>query len=938
MAFEHIVIPNSTATINVTYNGFTPQAQTAFQRAVDIWQTLIVSPIVINVTATWQPNSDPNNLGSASAAKFETNFTNAPLTNIQYPAALANSLAGQDLDTAQVDINTNFNSNRTDWYLGVDGNVPIGQFDLVSVVLHELGHALGFDNSFNFDDRPALPTSGQGSRDNNPKIFDQFTENGANQNLTDATLFPNNSTQLGNELISNNLFLDSPTTGTVNNGNPVRLFAPNPWRGGSSTVHLDEGTYNNTIDALMTPSFGPREVTRQPGAITFRLFQDMGWRMNVDGWMYGTSTNDTLTGTNIGQNLFGLEGVDSLFGRGGDDALYGCAGSDFLSGEDGNDILFGGSGNDEQDGGIGNDEMSGEDGNDTLTGGVGADTLIGGEGLDTAFYTNSSGGVSVNLATGEGSSGDAQGDTLQTIENLEGSQRSDTLIGNTANNQLSGQAGDDTLTGGVGADTLIGGEGLDTAFYTNSSGGVSVNLATGEGSSGDAQGDTLQTIENLEGSQRSDTLIGNTANNQLSGQAGSDTLSGESGRDTLYGGDGDDNLSGKVGDDNLSGEDGNDTLDGGLGDDSMIGGTGNDVYLIESITDKVTESVNQGIDTVKSSITYTLGENLENLTLTENKSINGIGNNLENIILGNDANNSLFGGAGKDTLLGGDGNDIMDGGVKSDIMAGGLGNDSYIVDSTADQIIEDENEGTDTAYASVSYVISNNIENLNLTGGDTINGTGNSIDNIINGNDAVNYVHAGDGADRINGASGDDYIFGESGNDSIIGGKGNDNLNGGLGDDVVSGNKGQDWLVGGLGNDSLIGGAGKDHLVGGTGDDVLVGGADKDWLTGGTGADQFAFRSPKDKTDIITDFRISDGDRISVSAKRFGKTLKVGALSADQFTLGDKAQGASDRFIYNSSTGGLFFDSDGIGSAKQVQIASLGKGLSLTNHDITVVV
>lgn len=163
MAFERIVIPNRTATINVTYNGFTPQAQAAFQLAVDIWQTLIVSPIAIQVQANWISNPSPINLASASPAKFETNFANAPLNNIQYPAALANSLAGRDLDTAQVDINTDFNSNRTDWYLGVDGDVPTGQFDLVSVVLHELGHALGFTGSFSFDDRAGQPTSGQGS-------------------------------------------------------------------------------------------------------------------------------------------------------------------------------------------------------------------------------------------------------------------------------------------------------------------------------------------------------------------------------------------------------------------------------------------------------------------------------------------------------------------------------------------------------------------------------------------------------------------------------------------------------------------------------------------------------------------------------------------------------------------------------------------------------
>ena len=283
-----------------------------------------------------------------------------------------------------------------------------------------------------------------------------------------------------------------------------------------------------------------------------------------------------------------------------------------------------------------------------------------------------------------------------------------------------------------------------------------------------------------------------------------------------------------------------------------------------------------------------------------------------------------------------DGDDTLDGGVKSDVMAGGLGNDTYIVDSSIDQTIENENEGIDKVNASVSYVLSSNVENLNLVGSNAINGTGNSLGNIINGNNAVNNIYAGDGADLIDGAGGDDYIYGESGNDSIVGGNGDDNLNGGLGDDVISGNNGQDWVVGDLGNDVLIGGAGNDHLIGGMGDDVLIGGAGKDWLTGGMGADQFTFHSRKDAADIITDFRISDGDRIAISAKGFGKNLKVGTLSADQFTLGSKAQGVSDRFIYDSATGHLFFDKDGTGSANQTQIATLSKGLSLTSRNFSI--
>lgn len=140
-----------------------------------------------------------------------------------------------------------------------------------------------------------------------------------------------------------------------------------------------------------------------------------------------------------------------------------------------------------------------------------------------------------------------------------------------------------------------------------------------------------------------------------------------------------------------------------------------------------------------------------------------------------------------------------------------------------------------------------------------------------------------------------------------------------------------------MGDDRLSGGADKDHIVGGTGNDVVIGGASKDWLTGGAGADKFIFHSWKQGIDFITDFRITDGDRLVISAKKFDKKLEIGTLSIDQFSLGSGAKDESDRFIYDASTGKLFFDADGVGSAKQVQLATLSKGLSLTQSDISVI-
>lgn len=354
-------------------------------------------------------------------------------------------------------------------------------------------------------------------------------------------------------------------------------------------------------------------------------------------------------------------------------------------------------------------------------------------------------------------------ETALLIENVTGGSGDDVLIGNVVAN---------VLNGGLGRDTTRGGQGNDTYYVDN--GGDNVIEFANEG-----------TVDLVYSSLFSYTLGDNIEDLSLINSAVKGTGSILS--NTITGNEQDNLLDGKEGDDTLYGENGNDTLDGGLGNDSMLGGAGNDIYSVESAMDKVTESVNRGRDTVTSSITYTLGENLENLTLTGKELINGMGNNLENIILSNDAENFLFGDAGKDILSGGDGDDTLDGGIKSDVMSGGLGNDIYIVDSSTDQVVENENEGIETVNASSNYALSNNLENLNLTGSNTINGRGNDLSNIINGNDAVNYIYAGEAADFVNGAAGDDYIYGEVGNDSILGGKGDDNLNGRLGDDVISG-------------------------------------------------------------------------------------------------------------------------------------------------------
>ncbi|MEH1959268.1 MAG: DVUA0089 family protein [Nostoc sp.] len=189
------------------------------------------------------------------------------------------------------------------------------------------------------------------------------------------------------------------------------------------------------------------------------------------------------------------------------------------------------------------------------------------------------------------------------------------------------------------------------------------------------------------GSTAPDTRNGTSGDDTIYGWANGGNANSSSGNDTLNGAAGNDNLFGGTGNDSLIGGLGNDTLDGGLGTDSLNGGVGDDTYIIDSAADTIIEAANSGTDTVRSSVTYTLGINLENLTLTGTSGINGIGNNLNNFVFGNRANNTLNSGGGNDTLdgnfgndtlNGGDGNDSLQGGPGNDILNGGSGNDILI--------------------------------------------------------------------------------------------------------------------------------------------------------------------------------------------------------------------------------------------------------------------
>ncbi|MGM3304404.1 beta strand repeat-containing protein [Anabaena sp. WFMT] len=284
---------------------------------------------------------------------------------------------------------------------------------------------------------------------------------------------------------------------------------------------------------------------------------------------------------------------------------------------------------------------------------------------------------------------------------------------------------DDTINGGFGTDTLI-----ITGGTVNDSIAIDVNNTTNQL---DIPGTTVLGFERFD----------------LNSFVGTINFIGTAGNDWIKAG---------AGNDDLGGGDGNDYLNGGTGADFLIGGAGNDTFVVDNIGDIIGESLNSGIDTVESSITWTLKTNLENLTLIGIANVNGTGNKLNNIIIGNIGNNVLNGGAGADTLI------------------GGLGNDSYYVDNAGDSITELLNQGTDKVFSTINYTLGDNLENLTLQGTTAINGTGNGLNNNITGNTADNL---------LTGGAGNDILTGNAGADTLIGGSGNDKLYLGLNDNAV---------------------------------------------------------------------------------------------------------------------------------------------------------
>ncbi len=256
----------------VTYNGFTPEAQAAFQYAVDIWGSVVQSPVPIRVTANFRTDLPPYVLGAAGTTTLVRDFQNAPKARTYYPAALANARAGVDLVSGD-EIVANFNANF-DWYLGTDGNAR-NKFDFATVVLHELGHGLGFYGSLRVEN--GVGVWGFGGSPSLPVVYDQFLTDGSQQTLLDTTRFPNGSAQLGSALVSRDVHFTGTATRAADK-DAAHIFAPAPWVPGSSMLHLADELYPaGDVNSLMTPALSPAEVIHDPGPLATAMLADMGW-------------------------------------------------------------------------------------------------------------------------------------------------------------------------------------------------------------------------------------------------------------------------------------------------------------------------------------------------------------------------------------------------------------------------------------------------------------------------------------------------------------------------------------------------------------------------------------------------------------------------------------------------------------------------------------
>jgi serralysin len=698
-----------------------------------------------------------------------------------------------------------------------DQTPDVGTYTYTAGLMHEIGHALGLkhghvtqdvEHDGHTDHLPALPAN-HNSQEYSIMTYSTYVGSDPNAGFSGQaaqTIMQDDIAAL-QYMYGANYGYNSGNTTYSWNSTTGEMYVNGVSQGLATGDHIFmtvwDGGGNDTYDfsnysTNLQVNLNPGEWTTVSDAQIADLGDSHNARGNIANALLFQGNTASLIENAIGgsgnDTMYGNEAANTLTGNGGNDLLKGGGGADTLNGGSGDDTLWGQDGADTLNGGLNND---------SLKGGGGADTLNGGLGSDTAHYNDSNAGVTIVLSTTDtttGSGGYAEGDKLNSIENVNGSEYGDNLYGSTAANVLNGNGGADYIKGGGGADTLDGGDGIDTASYYGSSAGVTVGVS-GTASGGDAEGDVLSHFENLIGSDYNDTLMGD---------AGANTLSGMGGDDVLKGGGGADTLAGSYGNDQLKGGGAADALDGGDGIDAAI-------YSDSDVGVNVSLVSGLGFNGTAAGDTLT---NIENL----------YGSSYADTLTGNGLANVLSGGQGADTLIGNGGNDsfrYVNGAdaVAGESVNGGTGTDKLLLEGTGaisfagvtlTSVEQLEYSGAGASTATFSSTQLGGVGQINAV---TASGAADGI--IVNGSSAdlsgmtFNNWNSGVDTVRINGTAAANTLTGSTENDVINGGAQNDIMDGIRGVDTAlfSGHRSDYTIAKVGGNVQLTGADGTDTVL-----------------------------------------------------------------------------------------------------------------------------
>ncbi|WP_434055986.1 MAG: M10 family metallopeptidase [Roseibium sp.] len=691
-------------TISVNITGLTSDGQSLARNALELW-------------------SDATGLSFS----FTSGSSNISFDDTEaYSAYNYSYRSGSNLTASFVNVGTGW----VDYY-----GSNINSYALQTYI-HEIGHALGLGHAGNYNGSANYGTSNHYANDSWQasvmSYFSQYENTAINASYAYA-LTP----QVADVIAIRNLYGTTGTTRTgdttygdnADSGDLMQQISSLDQRisftiiddGGDDTIDFSSENSDQRID-LNEEAIS--DVRGHTGNLQIA-------RGTVIENAIGGRGDDTLIGNAAANTFIGNDGRDTFFGEGGNDtvsyanslsgvavslantelntgdafgdqfnSIEGVIGSSYadrLWGNSNSNHISGGTGNDTIRGGDGDDDIDGGEGADVLFGGEGADTLIGGAGGDRVQYSDATSWVTADLSNAANNTGEAAGDTYDSIEHLYGSNHSDSLRGNSIGNWIWGDSGNDTLRGwggndrldggdgadvlfgGEGADTLIGGAGGDRVQYSDATSWVTADLSNAANNTGEAAGDTYDSIEHLYGSIHSDSLRGNSVGNWIWGGSGNDTLRGWGGNDRLDGGEG------------------ADVLIGGEGADTLIGGAGGDRAQYSDATSGVTADLANSANNTGEAAGDTY-DSIEHL----------YGTSYSDSLRGDSGGNWLWGASGDDHIVGREGNDLLSGGEGADTFEFGSGDGR--------DVISDFSVGEDELYFTSGLSVSSSHE-ANVFGG-----------------------------------------------------------------------------------------------------------------------------------------------------------------------------------------------------------------------------